>query len=207
MIRFDKKKQEIKLAFLFILTLVVHIFRFLKLLYIDRLHLNIVVSPLIFIAINIILFLTLITLSKKNHYRYLNHYILLLNIFIAIIEPFEVCFIHAGLYDLIKGFSSNRFTILYGLVEHMSYILSLKGFYILYILLAYHHNNTTIRKTQCLILFQFFPLIDLLLITRELFYNEMVNKKLVILSVFVSVLFFVSILSGLLYVGYLVSSF
>ena len=203
MTRFDRKKNELLIGLLFIVIFLIHFYRIYNVFSINKLQINIYKNSFIIFSINMTLFLSTVIVSKKNNYSNFNYFILFFNIYLALIEPFEIGIILARLNDLNEGY----YSAIYKLLEHASYIFSAKAFHFAYVLSAYYAHKITLKKLICLMLLQFFPLIGLLAINRELFNDQTIDKRIIFVLCFVTVLFFIICLSLLLYVGYIIYSF
>ena len=203
---FYKKKQKPILVFLFLAILIFH-FHFLgDIIGIYANPTNIFPTSFIVLIVNSILFLIVTIMGKNCHNTHLVFFVLFFNIYISFIEPFRICKTQIIIEDYKIGFY-NLFLVMLEVLKHISYIFSAKAFHVAYVLSAYHKQNKTLKKSICLLLLQFIPLIGTLAITIELFYDHTIDKRIVLVFCFISVLFFIVSVYVLFYIGYMIHSF
>ena len=202
----DQKKQKILLILLSLVILVFHLYNIKDLIAIYKEPTSIFPTSFTIITINFILFL-IVSFQRKNGYiTCISIIILFFNIYISFIEPLRMTKIQI----IIDGYNREFYgfiLVFFELLKHISYIFSAKAFHVAYVLSAYHKQNKTLKKSICLLLLQFIPLIGTLAITRELFYDHTIDKRIVLVFCFISVLFFIVSVYVLFYIGYMIHSF
>lgn len=203
---FDQKKQKALLILLSLATIFFHLYNIKDIIAIYKEPIKIFPTSLTIIIINLILFLIIVSQSKNVTISYISIIILFFNIYISFIEPFRTTKIQIIIDGYNRGFYDHIVTF-FELLKHISYLLNAKAFHIAYVLSAYHKQNKTLKKSICLLLLQFIPLIGTLAITRELFYDHTIDKRIVLVFCFISVLFFIVSLYILFYIGYMIHSF